>query len=166
MRNVKYTQEEMKEIFLPILNEDGIFYKKIKKILARPAKDGEYIATITADGLETVNKSEKGDYIIKNQTEAGEQYILKKEKFEKRYELLEEKTSNEFNLYEPKGQIIAIELTTELLKHLDLPSPFYFIPAWKGKMVAKINDYLACPTDCSEIYRIARKEFFETYAEL
>ena len=37
---------------------------------------------------------------------------------------------------------------------------------WGEKMVVRKNDYLVSPLDNSEVYRIARKEFFETYKKL
>ena len=47
-------------------------------------------------------------------------------------------------------------------ENLDITDPFYFEAPWQEKMVAKKGDMI-CTTDGSEIYRIARKEFEQTY---
>ena len=36
---------------------------------------------------------------------------------------------------------------------------------WGEKMIVKVGDYLVSPLNYSEVYRIAEKEFFETYRE-
>ena len=36
-------------------------------------------------------------------------------------------------------------------------------PNLKEKIIVKENDFIVCPLDYSEVYRIAKKEFFETY---
>ncbi len=162
MKEKTYPQEELKDILLPILKSKGVLYKKSKKIFAKKAKEGEHIYTITSDGVETENTANKGDYIIKNQTEAGEMYIVGKRKFKERYKYLK-KAKNEFSLYSPRGKVIAIEMTSAFLTANDFEEVFYFISPWQEKMIVRKDDFLVCPPDFSEIYRIARKEFFETY---
>jgi hypothetical protein len=157
-----YTQKEVLETMLPILKAEGNVYKKFKKVYAREALEGEQIETITADGLETTNKAKSGDFIIKNQTDAEEMYILGAKKFNDRYDFLEE-GPDDFSVYSAKGKVIAVEMNEKLLKQLNIANEYYFIAAWGEEMVVKKYDYLACPLDYSEVYRIARKEFFETY---
>ncbi len=148
----------------PILDAAGAGrYRKYRNILAKRAQAGEKIETITADGLETVNTAQAGDYIVRNTTEAGEQYLLGAEKFEKRYSPLAPPDANGWQMYEPNSVIFAIELSPDLLQCLQWPPEFYFIARWGEKMIAKTGDFLALPEDCSEVYRIAGKEFFETY---
>ena len=155
-------QESILSLTLPMLKMKGRRYRKFKKISARMAQEGEKIATITSDGIETINQAKKGDYIVKNKTEAGEMYIVPKKKFEERYELIEKK-ENGFSEYNSNGRILAIEMNRENLEFLKQPNEFKFIAPWGASMVVKENDYLAVPLDYSEKYRIARKEFFETY---
>lgn len=155
-------QKEMLELVAPQIKKKGVTYKKFKSVFARKASDGEAIATITNDGVETTNHAGKGDYIVKNQTDAEEMYILPKKKFNDRYDY-SKKSKNGFSEYLPKGKIVGLELTPAILKELDLPSAFHFEAPWGASMIAKENDFLACPPDFSEVYRIARKEFFETY---
>lgn len=157
-----YTQKEVLDIIVPILKSEGIVYKKFKKVYARAAVEGEEIQTVTSDGLETTNTAEADDFVIKSQTEAGEMYIISAKSFNDRYDFLE-KADDGFSVYKAKGKVIAVEMTSDLLKQLNIGEEYYFIAAWGEEMVVKKDDYLASPLDYSEVYRIARKEFFETY---
>lgn len=161
-----YSQQEILEKLRPALESEGAFYYKKRNILAKIARGGEQISTVTGDGLETTNKAEPGDYIVQNQTEAGEQYVVPAEEFLTKYELVGEYAPDAFTEYRPTGRIIALELTPERLKNLGLPGEFYFTTDWGQKMVAREGDFLGGPPDFSELYRLARKEFFETYTNL
>lgn len=162
MSEKMYSQSEIKAMVFPSLKEKGITYKKYKAVLARKAVVDEQIQTLTSDGLETTNIAKAGDFIVKNQTEAGEEYIVNAEKFHDRYEL-KDTIQGAFSIYKPKGRVIALEITTDILTELNLPDSFYFIAPWDEKMIVKKDDFLVSSPDYSEIYRIARKEFFETY---
>ena len=142
-----------------------MIYHKKRNILAKKAKGGERIDTVTGDGPETTNKAEAGDYIVQNQTEAREQYVVPKDEFLKKYAPAGTAARNGFTEYRSIGKIIALELTAEKLKALGLPSTFKFKTDWGEDMVAKAGDFMGGPTDFSEVYRLARKEFFETYAK-
>jgi len=155
-------QKDFLDLILPLIKEKGKTYRKFKKTFARKAKEGEVITTVTSDGAETTNKAKEGDFIIKNQTGAGEMYIISGKKFNQRYQFLAT-TKNEFSEYKPVGRILAVEMNEDDLNNLGLPGEFKFMATWGEGMVVKANDYLATPLDQGEIYRIARKEFFETY---
>ncbi len=157
-----YSQQELMQTLIPVIKSEGQVYKKIKKVYARQAEEGEKIQTITADGLETTNQAKAGDFIIKNQTEAGEMYIIGAAKFQERYDFLEQ-ADDGFSVYTAKGKVMALEMNEAMLQKLDMPEEFHFVAPWGEKMVVKKGDYLASPLDFSEVYRIARKEFFETY---
>jgi len=157
-----HSQEKMKQIILPLLKTRGKIYQKIKKVFARKAKDVERITTTTSDGKETTNRAKPGDYIVKNQTDAGEEYILPPSKFRSRY-VYKKRSKAGFSEYEPTGRIYAVEVNKRLLKKFGVKNRFYFQADWGSKMVAKEKDFLACPIGGEEVYRIARKEFFETY---
>lgn len=161
MRN----QTEIQKTILPALRERGIVYEKFQKVFARRANEGERINTRTADGLETTNAAKPGDFVVKNQTEAGEEYILSKEKFKKRYQFLREAEAG-YAEYQPIGKIVALEMNAAELEQLRLPSEFHFTAPWGEDMVCKKGDFLVSPPDFSEVYRIARKEFFETYRKI
>lgn len=155
-------QESFLKNMVPQFRESGKLYRKYKKIYARKAVNNEKIQTVTADGLETSNTAKEGDFVIKNQTDAQEMYILGSKKFNEKYRLLRE-AEDGFSEYEPRGKVIGLKLTPNLLTELGLDAEFEFIAPWGEKMVAKKGDYIVTPQDYSEVYRIARKEFFETY---
>ncbi len=156
------SQKELLQQVLPLMKKHGKKYKKFKHVFARKAKDGEVILTITKDGLETSNTASLGDYIVKNQTDAAEMYILTNKKFKARYKYLK-RSKNGFSEYFPIGKIHALEMTPTLLAAQSWANEFYFEAPWGEKMVVKENDFLASPPSLNEVYRIARKEFFETY---
>ncbi|NJL74707.1 MAG: hypothetical protein HC892_06420 [Saprospiraceae bacterium] len=156
-------QNTFKNLLQPVFDSQANWYKKQTNVFARLAKVGERVATITADGLETENMAEQGDYLVKNQTKAKEQYLMSATKFNTRYEWVR-KSNHGFDLYRAKGKVRAIELTSEVLKALRLDTEFYFEAPWGEKMIAKQGDFIAQPIYADEVYRIARKEFFETYA--
>ena len=157
-----HSQNEMKQMVLPLLKSSSKTYKKIKKVFARKAKSVEQIITTTSDGRETINSAKPGDYIVKNQTGAGEEYVLAPSKFRTRY-VYKKRSKAGFSEYDPTGRIHAIEVNKRLLKKFGVKLRFYFEADWGSKMVVKEKDFLACPVGGEEVYRIARKEFFETY---
>ncbi|MFK7774539.1 MAG: hypothetical protein AB8F94_20530 [Saprospiraceae bacterium] len=157
-----HSQEKMKQMVFPLFKTRGEIYQKVKKVFARKAKDVEQITTTTSDGRETINSAKPGDYIVKNQTGASEEYILTPSKFRSRY-TYKKRSKAGFSEYEPTGRIHAIEVNKRLLKKFGVKTRFYFEAEWGSKMIVKENDFLACPIGGEEIYRIARKEFFETY---
>ncbi|MFK7774355.1 MAG: hypothetical protein AB8F94_19560 [Saprospiraceae bacterium] len=159
-----YTQNEIKQMVIPLLKSKGKSYRKFKKILARKAKEIESVATVTSDGLETTNRAKTGDYIVKNQTAAGEEYVMSPQSFKDRYKY-KKRSKSGYSEYEPKGRIIALEMNKTLFKKLKLDEEFCFEAAWGAKMVVREKDFLVCPIGGDEIYRIARKEFFETYEQ-
>lgn len=162
------SQEDMKVLFLPLLKDKGNIFVKKKNIWARSAEAGEIIITVTNDGLETSNIANEGDMLVRNQTDAKEIYVMSKESFEARYIKTKKigLVEAEFQEYTPVGKIHALCIDKQLLTKLNLDNSFYFEAPWGSNMICKENDYLACPTDFSQVYRIARKEFFETYVEL
>lgn len=157
-----HSQKDMKQMVLPLLKKKGKTYRKFKKVFARKAKTTEKITTTTKDGKETTNRARPGDYIVKNQTEASEEYILSPKKFRSRY-VYKKRSKAGYSEYDPIGKIHAMEVTPHFLKKMKVKTRFYFEADWGEKMVVKQNDFLACPLGGNEVYRIARKEFFETY---
>ncbi len=156
------TQEELLAKVRLLLEREGRIYEKITRVFARPAREGETVKTVTADGPETVNIAEAGDWLVRNQTEAGEAYLLPAEKFAQRYQYLRP-AEDDWAEYQATGRIRALELTPEWLQAWQLPTEFAFIAAWGSSMIARQGDFLACPEDFSEVYRIARAEFEQTY---
>jgi len=155
------SQKELLDRVLPLLKAQGQIFEKMRTVYARMAKEGEEIETITSDGLETKNVAKEGDFIVKNKTEAEECYILKSETFNKIYHYYREHEGG-FNEYSPNKKIIGVEIKGSFFSK-ENKKEFYFVAPWGTEMIVKENDFLVCPLDYSEIYRIARKEFFETY---
>lgn len=149
------SQKQFFETYSPYLLEYGFNYFKYSLVLARKAVAGEYIETWTADGLETTNYANPGDFVLMNlQTEYQEEYIVSEDMFFKRYKFFYY-TGENSAVYKPIGRVKAI--------------PYYgdetsFIANWGRPMALKSGDFLVSPyPDLNEVYRIAAKEFFETY---
>ena len=155
-------QKEMMDLWLPILKQRGKTFRKFRKVIVRKAKEGEVIYTITNDGIETQNTANKGDFIVRNQTGAEEEYILKPAIFRKKYKKLAA-LGKGFTEYQALGRIIGIEMDESMLAKIRRKKYFRFIAPWGAPMIIRLHDFLVCPEDGSEIYRIARKEFIETY---
>jgi hypothetical protein len=160
--NRMLSQLELLERITPLVEQNARICQKKLTILARRAKQTETITTITADGVETTNTAQMGDYIVQNQTEAKEEYIIRAPKFKTKYQFMA-RASGAWSRYKPIGKILALELTENTLKALDMPHEFHFMAKWGQPMVAKKGDYLALSLDKTEVYRIALKEFWETY---
>lgn len=158
-----YTQPELLEKIRPVLQREGTVFQKKKNVYARLAQVGEVVQTVTKDGLETENLAEEGDFVVRNQTAAGEAYLVPGNKFSSKYAPLRT-LDDGWAEYAPLGRIIAVELTPQRLVALGLPAEFEFAATWGAAMVAKAGDFLGGPEDFSEVYRLAREEFFETYA--
>ena len=144
--------------------ENATVYEKYQNVYARKATEGEKVKTYTSDGLETENVAKSSDFVVKNMTESKEEYILSDEKFNSRYELKTENVDDAWSLYKPTGKVKAIKVDNNILDVFSIEnSEFYIIAAWDEEMIVKEGDYLVSPLDYTEIYRIAEKEFFETY---
>ncbi len=152
------SQKKLCDIIIPILEEKGLCCKKTAIIKARQARSGECIITITQDGMETINYAKTGDWVVENQTGAKEKYILSSTAFETKYKTTE--NSEGWNTYSPIGKVIAIEYSEDLL---DVSIENFEAP-WGTPMSLKNGDFLVAPLDKSEVYRVAKKEFEETYA--
>jgi len=167
MSTIQFTQEQMQSLFFPLLKEKGQLYQKTKNVFARKGIKGEKIISITSKGVETENTVREVDsFVVKNQTTAKEEYIVLSADFHQRYTFLQP-SQNGFDEYQSKGKVMALKLTRKLWVNLKLPDKaFYYEPTWKEKAIAMLYDYVVCPPDYSEIYRIGRKEFWETYKKI
>lgn len=159
------SQLEFQRALLPILRDEGVVYTKFKPVLAKRAQGGETIETSTGDGVETKNQAGPSDYIVKNCTKAKELYIVKDSAFHARYKF-NKKAEDGYSQYLPTGKVIAVTLTGEIMGLFGKQDELFFLASWNEAIVAKKGDLLVCPLDFSEIYRIARKEFDETYREI
>lgn len=148
------TQKEAFNNYYPLIKNNGNVYSKYSLVRAFIALGGESIETWTSDGLETTNVANQGDYIVQNlQTESMEKYIIPPHMFNKRYKFFYYDKLGA--IYIPTGKVFACKYSGE---------PTSFIANWGREMVLKPGDYIACPfPESREVYRIAAKEFYETY---
>ena len=107
------------------------------------------VYTFTTDGLETKNTAQVGDMIMSGVT--GEQYVIRRDKFVKMYDLFDGTT-----VIPNQSPRTVAEVTLDLL---DIEVAF--VASWGELMVLKPGDFLV--RDGDNVYRIARKEFLESY---
>ncbi|UZD23593.1 PGDYG domain-containing protein [Algoriphagus halophytocola] len=159
------TQKEMLAHFLPIFDKSGRNYQKKSLIKAKKAQPGLQVVTKTSDGIETKNTAEKGDWLVENQTSSNEQYLVKAETFAKKYRLLQSLEQG-WGCYEPIGRIIGLEAKMEYFEAFPKAGEVRFEAPWKDSMIIREGDFLVVPPEKDEIYRVAKKEFLETYKEI
>lgn len=159
------SQKEMLEHFLPLMETQGKRYKKKSLIRAKKAEPGLVVVTRTSDGIETKNTAEKGDWLVENQTSAKESYLIKADTFEKKYSLMDS-LGNGWGCYRPKGKISAMKVSALDLENFGAHDVLEFQAPWKESIVLKPGDFLVISLEKSEIYRVAKKEFLETYEEI
>ncbi|REG92624.1 hypothetical protein [Algoriphagus antarcticus] len=159
------TQKEMLAHFLPLLEKSGKRYKKKSMVRAKKAQPGQLVVTKTSDGDETKNTAESGDWLVENQTSTNELYLVKAETFSKKYTLVQALEKG-WGSYQPKGEILGIMVTENHFEDLGASKVLNFQAPWKDSMIAKPGDMLVVPPEKDEIYRIAKKEFGETYEEI
>ncbi|MGI9260748.1 MAG: hypothetical protein ACR2QR_01860 [Woeseiaceae bacterium] len=158
------SQALLVERVMPMLQSDSHRFKKIRQVHARPSEDGEEIVTITADGVETRNTAQPGDMVAKNLTGAQELYIIGVRSFPRLY-VLNEELDDGWALYDPKGEVLAVEVTSELATDLGGSSEFFIEAPWGSDERVRVGDFLVAPfPTLKKIYRIARSEFDQTYS--
>jgi hypothetical protein len=157
-----FSQAEMLALFRPALDAEGTVFWKKQHVFAQKMEEEATIVTETSDGVETLNHAEAGDFLVKNQTTAKEMYVVKADKFAQRYQWLRHAEAG-FEEYRPTGRVTALELSPERCAAMRLPAEFQFEAPWGEAMMAKAGDFIVSPPAGDEVYRIARKEFFETY---
>ncbi len=157
------SQAELMERVLPLIKSANLRFEKHQLVHARPAIPGETIVSIPADGHETTNTAKADEVVVRNLTGAQEEYIVSGPTFAHRYSEIEP-VDGEWALYTPRGEVMAIEVTRELADQLGVGEEFCIIAAWGSEQRARVGDKLvATLPDLSEVYRIAREEFNETY---
>lgn len=159
------TQQNMLDYFLPVFKEKGRNYRKKSLIKAKKATPGSLVITKTSDGEETRNTAEKGDWLVENQTSSEEKYLVKPKIFESKYEMVDS-LGDGWACYKPKGIMRGYEFETVDLNHFGANDRLEFQAPWKDTMFVRIGDFLIIPPGEEEIYRVARKEFLETYQEV
>lgn len=121
--------------------------RKVVEVQAFEVEVPMHIVTLLKDGgFEGAPVVQPGDFVIVNP--GGEMYPNSRDYFQEKYD------HKEGNTYQAKGLSFALEYTGETI-HITSP--------WNAIMPVEAGDYLVCPQGRSEVYRIARDEFNETY---
>lgn len=153
-------REGIQKLHLDI--SDGI-YRKYGKVIVRPAEKDETIITTIDGRIETIKTASPTDVVIRNITidSSGETYIIGWDKFKERYESTDEPSLKIDGIWWkpaiPVGRVIG-----GFYKGEDIQ----FNAPWGENMILKDGDFLANPypiDDPTDIYRIAKKEFHQTY---
>ena len=157
-------QARLHQDVMPVIKAEMQRYEKFQAIHARPAIAGEVIVSVTSDGEEeTINRAAAGSFVVRNLTTAREEYLVAGNKFADRYTYSKD-VDRTWKEYLPKGEVVAIEITRRLTRQLEVGEEFSIIAPWGTEQVAREGDMLVSPLpDLDEIYRIARKEFQQTY---
>ena len=158
----KKIKQEVVDLFLDSKANGKIkLYRKFQKVDARPAKEGEVIVTIlkTPEGneVETKNVAKEGDMVVRARTESREEYIISGKKFGQRYQGPDKNSSTDgYYVYNPIGTAYAFKY---------YGGSFKFDAPWGEEMICHDGDMICSPTleKTDDIYRIAKKEFIETY---
>ena len=156
-------QDVLMDRVLPMIRDAARRYCKFQQVHARPATVNEVIVSRTSDGEETTKTAADGDFVVKNLTEAQEQYLVGKDKFNARYTYVED-VDEEWKLYNPVGEVMGIEISRDLTTMLGAGEEFFIMAPWGSEQLAREGDMFVSPLPAlDEVYRIARKEFDETY---
>lgn len=148
---------------LPVMRNEGGHYRKYQRVHARPAAEGEQIVSVTESGEETSNTAAAGDKVVRNLTEAKEEYLVSQTTFAKRYTEVEP-VDDLWKLYDPVGEILAIEITQDVIQLLRVGAEFLIMAPWGTEQVAMAGDFLVSPLPkLDEVYRIGKSEFAQTY---
>eukprot|EP00434_Breviolum_minutum_P000618 symbB.v1.2.000539.t2/scaffold19.1/size443072/3 len=147
------SQQQMCDIFLPILRTYGTLVQKMGRRLARPAHKGEEVQTIING--ETVAKTMVADdtsYVIQQNSVDRELYVLSQEKFQRNYELpgfeITEKGTDAdlfrergYMYYERKGLVLIYKVTEEDM--LKVPGGKFQVAFSSTPQPVRAGDYLA-----------------------
>lgn len=154
-------------------------YQKSGDMLARPAQPGETVITIVSGAIETIKGTQIGDWVIRNIVvgSSAEMYPISAESFNGRYTILDEENpwtvdGHSWFRVKPSGMIVGGFYTADVSSRMGFSSegttarPLKFEAPWGADMVLEEGDFLGRPypeVDLTNIYRVARKEFFQTY---
>jgi hypothetical protein len=163
--DISIKQKDLVKTLKSVLPEAGRDFKKFQIVKARTAKEGEEIVSVVESGRETVNIANKGDYLVENQTGAKELYIVSGATFGQRY-TEESKLDEAWSVYKPLGRVKGIEVDRCVLNLFGQQGSFYILAPWGEAQYVEEGDMFVTTLplqDDIEIYRIAHKEFSETY---
>jgi signal recognition particle subunit SEC65 len=138
---------EFKPIKKKKLKYPKVSFENLEPLTYTIAKEEQEVETHTDDGKETTNVAKKGDFIFSGPS--GELYVLKPSKVKQMYD------------GEIGGTLSPEQTPRQVAKYSG--KQIEFMAPWDEPMVMKPGDYLVKEQDGSGYYRIAKKEFEETY---
>lgn len=139
-----YTQQEMKEVYNKVDNEEKKYQKKILFFDYRIALQREEIITEINGKIETKSSANPGDFILTGSM--NEKYVLPAAKFSSRYEVVEHRAKTK-----------PVETLAKIYKG----EPIRFIASWGEEMIIEPEDALI--NNNNEFYRIEKNAFNNTY---
>lgn len=129
-------------------------YEKFGKFNFEVSQNIQEVVTLIDGEVETTNIARIGDYIITGVS--GEKYVLTLEKFVKNYEV------EEFYHPELKG-IAKVKPQPRFAAQWHIEEQLVFTAPWGEEMICNQGDYLVAAQDFSEVYRIEKSVFEQTY---
>lgn len=158
-----YSQHEIIAHFFDLLKRDGQRYSKKSLTIAKKATPGTVVLTKTSDGQRIETTAKPGDWLVENQTATKEHYLVSDATFQKKYQL-RQALGEGWGSFQSLGQVYALKVQEKDFAHFgDLQELEFQGPREKTVLLLP-GDYLVIPVDQSEAYRIAAKEFEETYS--
>jgi hypothetical protein len=178
------TQAEVIEALSPELLRAGVLHRKTGRVFLRRGVAGERVVT-RVDGVDETANTVPDDgaehWIVCADTSSCERFVLPGAKraalyrakplavdHPRRAALAAEGFDGPF---EPLGRVLALEVGAALLAEL-FPTGRFVAP-WGEEMLVETGDMLATPADpaggrpavVTEVYRIARSAFEQTYVQ-
>lgn len=160
-KGVKYFEREVENLNFQQTSKRAQDYKFFPKIITQDSMEtmpamsygvaGNEIEfdTITDDGKETTNTALRGDVIISGPSK--EKYAIKNAKFEKLYE-------GKFG-----STVVPDSSPREVAQWPENKPATELMASWGDTMPVKPGDYIVKEPDGNGYYRIARKEYEQTY---
>jgi hypothetical protein len=145
------TQQEIIEHFKKLSYKT---YEKFGKFNFEVSQDVQEVVTSIDGEVETTNIAHVGNLIITGIKD--EKYVLTLAQFIQNYEI------EEFYHPEMKG-IARVKPQPRFAVQWNLEDQLIFIAPWGEKMICNEGDYLVAFQDFSEVYRIEKSVFEQTY---
>jgi hypothetical protein len=157
-----YSQHEIINHFFDLLQKEGKRYAKKSLIIAKKAIPGTRVITKTSDGQRIETTAKDGDWLVENQTATNEHYLVSESTFKKKYQL-RQALGEGWGSFQSLIQVYALKVQEKDLAHFGSDTQLEFKAPREKTVLIHPGDYLVIPIDQSEAYRIASKEFEETY---
>lgn len=129
-------------------------YEKFGKVQFETSQSVQEVVTSINGQEETRNTAQIGDYIITGVS--GEKYVLTPKKFMQNYEI------EEYSYFNMTGTA-KVQPQPRFAAQWNLENQLIFTAPWGEQMICNQGDYLVAAQDFSEVYRIEKSVFEQTY---